>query len=172
MIKNKIKKIIFFLTIFLILISILGFKIKEYKKYTLWHQKRKQILQRLQDEILMEVSSFNQKYSVFIKDLNTNYKISLNEDVVFPSASLIKIPIMGCVFCADRDNIIRLNDKIVIKDTDKTEGSGILKNLPSGTTLDIEDLIHLMISQSDNTATNILIDLLGFEYLNHCFKKL
>ncbi|MCM8780278.1 MAG: class A beta-lactamase-related serine hydrolase, partial [Candidatus Omnitrophica bacterium] len=65
-----------------------------------------------------------------------------------------------------------LNQKVVLKNTYKAPGSGELKNAPEGTALEIEELVRAMISKSDNTATNILIDLLGFDYLNDCFKKL
>ncbi|MCM8782922.1 MAG: class A beta-lactamase-related serine hydrolase [Candidatus Omnitrophica bacterium] len=173
--KNSNKKV-FFISILLVLCSILGFMLynrwKIQKRYTLWLEKRKKILRDLKNDILEEAGRFNQRYALLIHDLRTGYKLGLNEEMLFPSASLVKVPIMACVYCADKEGVIRLNQKIILKNTHKASGSGGLKNLPEGTTLEVEELVRKMISKSDNTVTNILIDLLGFDYLNDCFKRL
>ncbi|MCM8800266.1 MAG: class A beta-lactamase-related serine hydrolase [Candidatus Omnitrophica bacterium] len=163
------KKLYFLIAVGIILISIFLF-------YKLYNQrlleKRKVILKELESQILEEVKNFKQKVAIVIVDLKTGYKIILNEKVIFPAASLIKIPIMGCVYCADKEKILDLKQKVILKDLDKTPGSGILKNFKEGSIFSVEELVNFMIVWSDNTATNILIDLLGFDYLNKCFKIL
>ncbi len=113
---------------------------------------------------------FNGEPSVLIRDLKRPWLIVVNPKASVPSASIVKIPIMAGCFYAIKEGRLKLDDKITLKQRDKTGGSGILKNKPAGTTLTIERLIELMITVSDNTATNILIKLLGFDYLNSCFK--
>lgn len=147
-------------------------KFLKQRNITSWFKYRKDIILRLEDEILKDIYQFNQKCGILIKDLRTGYEIAFNQDMVFPSASLVKIPIMACVYCAYREGKLDLKDKLILKDSDKTAGSGILKYMPGGRTFEIEELLHLMIAYSDNTATNMLIDLLGFDYLNSCFKNL
>jgi beta-lactamase class A len=59
---------------------------------------------------------------------------------------------------------------MTLKRSDKTSGSGLLRRNRSGTVLTVERLVELMIAHSDNTATNMLIDRLGFDYLNDAFR--
>ncbi|MBN2120013.1 MAG: serine hydrolase [Candidatus Omnitrophica bacterium] len=98
--------------------------------------------------------------------------VSLNENQSFPAASLIKLPLMACCFKAEREGKININDTYVLKKSDITGGSGVLKAKKAGSEFSLLELIELMISQSDNTASNIFIKKLGFEYLNACFKDL
>ena len=57
-------------------------------------------------------------------------------------------------------------DGCELKPTDKAAGSGVLKRARSGTRLTVANLVELMLQRSDNTATNILTDLLGLEEIN------
>lgn len=109
----------------------------------------------------------------FIEDIiSSRFYFAINKDEVFPAASLMKIPLMVCAFLAEREGIIDLETIYVLKEKDKTPGSGILKSIQSGESFKLIELVEMMICESDNTASNILIDVLGFEYLNQCFKKL
>ena len=58
-----------------------------------------------------------------------------------------------------------------MKAGDKLTGSGVLKSMPAGTTISVARLIGLMIYESDNTATHILTNLLGRDFLNTSFKS-
>jgi len=59
-----------------------------------------------------------------------------------------------------------------MKEADKAPGSGILKSKPAGSRYSIRTLTVLMITRSDNTAANMLIGLLGRDYLNSYFKRI
>ena len=76
----------------------------------------------------------------------------------------------GCFF-ASEEGRIKLDRNIALKSADKLTGSGILKEVRPGVTFTVEELIGLMIYDSDNTATNILTNLLGVDYLNNTFKQ-
>ena len=125
----------------------------------------------LSDEVADLVKDFNGSPSVIIKDLKKSWLISIAPEVKIPSASIVKMPIMATCFYAAKEGKIKLDQKISLKQSDKTGGSGILKNKRSGTTFTVTQLIDLMITISDNTASNVLIKLLGFDYLNTCFKE-
>ncbi|WP_206427354.1 serine hydrolase [Clostridium rectalis] len=103
---------------------------------------------------------------LYIKDLQNNEEYSFNKDVIFPSASIIKLFIMYKLFENLEKGIMSLNDKITLKECYKVGGFGILKNLDENLQLTLKDLVTLMITLSDNTATNMLIDLLGMETIN------
>ena len=89
---------------------------------------------------------------------------------VFPSASVIKIPIL--IECLRQSELgyLDLNDMVPIPD--KVGGSGVLQALSPDLKLTIRDLMTLMIIVSDNTATNVLIDLLGMESINKAMKEM
>ncbi|MFN7171051.1 MAG: serine hydrolase, partial [Candidatus Omnitrophota bacterium] len=123
-------------------------------------------------EIEKRIKNLKGRTGIFIEDLTTGWKISFNHKEVFPAASLIKLPIMLSCFYAIKEGKLNLKENVTLKPSDKVGGSGILKNLPVGKTFTIERLLELMITVSDNTATNLLIEKLGFEYLNLCFKKI
>jgi beta-lactamase class A len=169
--KKKISGIV----ISLIFLTLAGFGIKKFldkQRFVLELEKRRKILLNFKDNLNNEIAKFGQRVGILIKDLKSDYKIGLNENMAFGAASLIKIPIMACVYCAEQANRIDMQQKITIKNQDKTAGSGILKNIAEGVSFEVEELLHLMIAYSDNTASNLLIDQLGFDYLNNCFKNL
>lgn len=114
---------------------------------------------------------FNGEACIVIKDLNTRWKIAINENTTLPSASVVKIPIMTSCFYASEKGKIDLEEVVTLSGEDKVGGSGVLKNTPAGTKITVRQLIKLMITKSDNTAANMLIALVGFDYLNKCFKR-
>lgn len=99
-------------------------------------------------------------------DLKTGERFGINDDVVFPQGSAIKIPILMEVFKQAHEGTFDLNDRLSISEDAKVGGSGIIKELGTGSVFSIRDLCVLMIMESDNTATNVLIDLVGMESVN------
>jgi beta-lactamase class A len=134
-------------------------------------EKRRAAWKQLKNALEKQTRLFNGDAGIIIEDLNTGWQFSRNKDKLFPSASIVKIPIMAACFQAAGEGRLNLNDKMVLKGADKTSGSGILKSMAAGTKIPIEKLIDIMITNSDNTAANMLIEKLGFDYLNGYFKK-
>ena len=105
-------------------------------------------------------------YALYFKDLDQNINFTINEEIMFPAASIIKIPIMAEFYHQvdmgqlDKDMLINVEDDI------RVGGAGILHELHSGIELSYKDLVLMMITLSDNTATNLLIDKLGMENIN------
>ncbi|WP_108670245.1 serine hydrolase [Peribacillus acanthi] len=87
-----------------------------------------------------------------------------------PSASLIKLPILLEGFRQIENGTLNLYDAIQIQEYQKVEGAGVIHKL-SNAKLTVQDLLTLMIIVSDNTATNVLIDLLGMEKINSFIKE-
>lgn len=136
------------------------------------YERRRIAWQILQNQIEKEVAGFQGESGIIIKDLSRGWQISVNPDQIFASASLAKVPVMACCFCAAQEGRLGLEETQVLKTRHKSLGSGVLKNAQSDTEFSIEKLIELMICESDNTAANMLIERLEFDYLNNCFKKL
>ncbi|MDN5317916.1 MAG: beta-lactamase class [Thermoanaerobacterium sp.] len=126
----------------------------------------------LYDDIKGFVNSTDGNIGVSIKNLKTGERIDVNEEMMFPSASTIKILIMAQIYKMAKEGYIRLTDNIVLSDFMKTAGSGILYQLNSKHKFTIEELITLMIIISDNTAANVLIDIADMKNINRMAEDL
>jgi beta-lactamase class A len=109
--------------------------------------------------------------SYYIEDLQTGRTIVWNENQPLPAASVIKLPIAVSVFEQELAGRLELDAEVVLKATDKADGSGVLKRTRSGTKLTVASLLELMLQRSDNTATNMLTDLLGLEQINEVCRR-
>ncbi len=152
-----------------LILSFLSLLYSSHNWYT-YYQKEK-LYKSLRNEIVKNASEFYGKVGIYIKDLKTGITLGYNEDILFPSASLVKTPLMGVVYKAQQDGLLNLEDEITLRNKHKTWGSGILKKYKPGKKLKIRKIVELMIIESDNTATNMLTDLLGFDYINNTFKN-
>ena len=97
-----------------------------------------------------------------ILDLTSGEKIARLERETFPTASTIKLTLVYELFKQAEEGKIRLDDTIALDRAKAVGGSGILFELGTPT-LSIRDYATLMVTLSDNTATNILIDRLGMD---------
>lgn len=107
---------------------------------------------------------------VGIRDLTSGETILRHGDTEFPIASSIKIPILAAVLRSDNLN---LADTYTLAANDIVAGDGNLQHLtPGSTRLTLHDLATLMITESDNTATNVLIDRVGVSNVNDLLKNM
>ena len=95
-----------------------------------------------------------------------------NGDRKFGAASTMKIPLMIELFRQIDRGERALSDEYVLAAEDIAIGSGVMLHLHHGITLTLNDLIYLMISISDNSATNILIDMAGMGAVNETMQSL
>lgn len=97
---------------------------------------------------------------------------SHNGDRKFRAASTVKIPVMIEVYRRVDAGDIALDDQHVLQADQKAPGSGVMLHLHDGIQLTLNDLVYLMISISDNTATNLLIRLVGMDAVNATMRDL
>jgi beta-lactamase class A len=106
-------------------------------------------------------------------DLTSGESFEINEDFVFPQGSSIKIPIMMEVWKQAKEGKFSLEERRPVPKQVMVGGSGALQFFSDGRSeLSIRDLAVLMIILSDNTATNILIDLVGTDRINATMSSL
>ncbi|MCX5796746.1 MAG: class A beta-lactamase-related serine hydrolase, partial [Elusimicrobia bacterium] len=98
------------------------------------------------------------RVSIVLQDLRTRRVWSYHPDDLFPSASLIKVPVMISVFYKISAGELSLKERLMLRRPTRVGGSGSLKWRPDGTRLTVEELLIHMINESDNTATAMLID--------------
>ena len=118
------------------------------------------------DQVAAIAANFSGTLGLWAYSLDTGETIALRSEESFPAASTIKLPILVEVYRQAGEGRFGLADPLVLKAADVVPGSGILKDLTPGVTLSVRDLATLMIVVSDNTATNMLIDLVGIEPVN------
>jgi beta-lactamase class A len=115
----------------------------------------------LQSRVEEAVRSLRGTMGVAAKNLATGETVFVNADTQFPTASVIKVAVMVEVFHQIAEGRVRRDDTIPLDPTVKVGGSGVLQRLHGGLVLTVGDLLDLMITVSDNTATNVLIGLVG-----------
>jgi beta-lactamase class A len=97
---------------------------------------------------------------------------SYNGERRFRAASTIKVPIMIEAYRQSERGTLSLDDSYILRDEDRTPGSGVLVNLHTGLELTVGDLLSLMIAVSDNTATNVVLDRIGLDAVNTTMRSL
>ncbi len=127
--------------------------------------------QKLSMEMNSYALKFPGKLGIIIKDLQTRQSIEINAQTMFPSASLVKIPIMAAYFQARKEGLLSFSDELTIEKKFKSRPKTHFYRMKNGRKASIKDLIEAMITESDNTATNMLVEHIGFIYLNRKFKK-
>ena len=131
-------------------------------------QEKEQILwQKLEATIGSVDHNLDGALGVAILDLTTGQKYLLHADEVLPTASSIKIAILAELYRQAQQGKTKLGDLYTLQSSDLVGGSGIAGALTPGVTrLTIRDVAALMVSVSDNSATNIIIDRIGMENVN------
>ena len=124
------------------------------------------------DELLSRLESLPGKISCYYKDLVDGDSFSYNSAEPMHAASIIKLFIMVEAFRRFEAGSLDPKQKVAIRDHDRVPSCGALTYLHDGIEVTVIDLATLMIILSDNTATNVLIDLLGFAAINTTIHRL
>jgi len=116
------------------------------------------------EQIKQEINALKGVASICIrKDGKEIY--SLKKDIPLAVGSTFKLFVLKALEYKIQSGELSMNDTIVIKHEKKSLPSGILQNWPDNEPLTISSAANLMISISDNTATDLLIDKIGREYI-------
>lgn len=107
------------------------------------------------------LQSFRGVMGVAAKDLRTGEEVLIDADRPFPTASLIKVAVMVEVFHQIAEGRLRRDQEVLLPEAAKVGGSGVLQRMHAGLKPTLMDLVDLMTTVSDNTATNLLVGLVG-----------
>lgn len=102
----------------------------------------------------------------WVHDLESGATLGTRADEPFPTASLVKVPIAVAVMERVAQGTLALGDTLVLRDGDKVPGAGVIQHLHDGLTLTVRDALYLMLAHSDNTATNLLLDVVPMRTVN------
>lgn len=111
------------------------------------------------------------KYSFFFEDLRGGFTYGYNENEEMIAAGCIKLPIAMSLIKAEEDKKVSFLEKISIEKKDKVYGTGIIHEFGERQ-YTIFELLVVMLIQSDNTAANKLIEILGMDNINRDIKSM
>src|SRR2546430_13116071 len=120
----------------------------------------------LDTRIRAEITPFKGKVFLYAKNLDTGQTYSYNGDERVRTASTIKIAVMIEVWSRIAEGKAKWSDELVLTKAARYAGSGILPELGDGLRLTLQDCVRLMMTLSDNTATNMVLDYLTTDAVN------
>jgi beta-lactamase class A len=116
-------------------------------------------------QLELEAQQFSGTFGVMVRTLGENgddwFGFGFNASEVFPAASVIKLPMLIDALRQVEAGALKLEDRHTMQTSDHATGSGVLQVMQAGLEPTLRDLLALMIVVSDNTATNMMLDILG-----------
>lgn len=112
------------------------------------------------------------RVGIAVEDLATGMTSGFNGSESLPAASTIKIPVMIEVFKQMEAGDLDLTTIVHLENRDRDWGWGDMADAPAGTAKSVKQLLWLMITRSDNTATNMLIRKVGRTHINQTMREL
>jgi beta-lactamase class A len=136
--------------------------------------KHREILRsKLEREFRRIADSYEGVMGIQFVDLTDDTRIGINEELLFPQGSSIKVTVLIELFRQAESRPAILRERQRVTGMTRTGGSGILEHFVEGSSeLANEDLAVLMIALSDNTATDMLIDVVGMDNVNRTMDSL
>jgi beta-lactamase class A len=124
----------------------------------------------LRGRIVRRAAEFSGEFGMFARNLATGESVGCHEDAVMPTASTIKVGVLGELYRQVNEGLVDLHERRVVTPDDWWGGSGVLKEFEPGVAPTVQDLARLMIVVSDNVATGMLVRLLGKERINQTMR--
>ena len=109
------------------------------------------------EKILQELAAMPGKVGFYYKNVVTGETLGYNQQESFLPASVVKLPLMMAILLFRSRGETDFDERITIRDDQKVPGCGAVQHMTGDVTLDMETLGKLMITISDNTATNALL---------------
>jgi beta-lactamase class A len=122
---------------------------------------KQRINKPLQRQIETLIKGFNGQIGVYVKNLRTNRTVSINADTIFPTASMVKIPILLGVMDKIDKGELQYHQELVYKDSLLYAGVDILGSFKNNEKTELSKVMMLMLTMSDNTASLWLQSLAG-----------
>lgn len=108
------------------------------------------------------IASFRGETGLYARNLETGEVLSVHADARFPAASVIKLAVMAEVQRRLAEGTLDRRTTVTLREEDRAGDEPTpLSALHAGVVVTVPDLLRLMIAWSDDTATNLLVDLVG-----------
>ena len=126
----------------------------------------------LKDKIIEITHGLEGTIGIAVKHLQTGEEVLVEGDTLFPTASVFKLPLLVELYRQVEEGYISLDQRLVMTEEARVPGSGILRELSPGLEMKVRDYVTLMMMLSDNTATDMLLDLVGIENVDKNLRRM
>ncbi len=126
----------------------------------------------LEDELRALTAGYQGKASLYAVDLHSKQSVELDADAPVPTASTIKLAVLFEALKQIQEGRVRFEDALTLTPDNQVEGSGVLLFFDTPLTLTLKDALTMMTVVSDNSATNLAIDVLGLENINNRLRSM
>jgi beta-lactamase class A len=116
---------------------------------------------KLLSSLTKTIEGFNGDIGIYVKNLRTGQTTAINADTIFPTASIVKVPILVGVMDKINKRELDYNQELIYKDSLLYEGVDILGSFKNNEKIVLKKVIMLMLTTSDNTASLWLQSLAG-----------
>lgn len=106
----------------------------------------------LETQLKELLDSFHGMAGVYVLNLKTGKEAAINADTVFPTASIVKVPVLVGIFKKIEEGVYTYHQPLIYRDSIARGGSGLMQFFKDSTPTELRTLISLMLSHSDNTA--------------------
>ena len=119
------------------------------------------INKKLQHKVDELIKGYKGNIGIYIKSLKSGKTVRINADTVFPTASIVKVPILIGIINKIKEGELTYHQEVAYHDSMLYAGVDILGSFKNGEKIELSKLIMLMLSMSDNTASLWLQKLAG-----------
>src|SRR3954454_24173296 len=126
----------------------------------------------LQAKVAALAAKHHGKLALYAANLKTGDSIAVDPDKAVPTASVIKLPVLVEAMEQVKAGKHKLTDKITLQKDDIAQGSGVLQFFDTPLIITFKDALTFMIIESDNTATNLVIDTVGIKNVNERMQQI
>src|SRR5438105_10582828 len=106
---------------------------------------------KLQGQVTELLKGFKGEAGLYIKNLRTKRSVGINADSIFPTASMVKIPILIGIMDKIETGELQYHQELVYKDSLLYAGVDILGSYKNGEKIELSKLTMLMVTMSDHT---------------------
>jgi len=99
--------------------------------------------------------------AIYVWDYDDNNYVDINANEIFSAASIIKLPVLAALFRNIENGQTSIFDEMILTDLYRAEGSGDLQYKAENSKYSIDTLARIMITHSDNSATNMIMSKIG-----------
>ncbi len=117
------------------------------------------VAQSLGDQLRKRTADFPGEISLYAKNLDSGEAIGIRDAEPVRTASTIKLAVMAALFDAVERGELQWSERLTVTEAEKVAGAGVIESeLSIGVQLPLQDVMHLMMALSDNTATNMILE--------------
>lgn len=116
---------------------------------------------KLEQQLETLISGFRGDIGIYVHNLNNNKIAAIHADTLFPTASMVKIPILTGIMRKITDGSLAYHQPLIYKDSLLYAGEDILGSFKNNEKIELSKVMMLMLTTSDNTASLWLQSLAG-----------